>query len=695
MISEAALAEPIHSNALPIPVGVYARVSTDGQIGFRFDSCDHQAGVCREIISKNKPIGWFEAGFYRDEAYSGATLERPGLQQLMRDIAAGRIKIVLVYKIERILRSTSGWARFQEFLGEHGCQLLSANEDLSDTTASGRLKSNILVSFAEYERLNTAEKTRSKMLAQAKRGMWGGGFIPFGYSYDRESQSLKVCADESGVVRRIFEQAAALHPLSRIVRELNAEGYRTGLRWKRNALRERQPIGQRLFRPEVVASIIRNPLYRGVVRFGGEEFTGQHEALVSSDRWEQANAAITEAKRKQGPRLRDRDKYSNMLKGIVYCAAGGTALFSGASVKGGAANVVYRYYTCSRRGVSSHDCVLGSVAAKSLEIVVVGFLAKMATDTKTLKALSALSSETAVARVRAEMTEVNGAITGLDRKIGNCVDAVAAEGAKSIKPELIQRIDQFRKERQQILVQRVRLQQEQSALEKQAFDHERIRHAAERLGRILPKLSKGEQAQLVRAILVRADVDVIQHGSTCQRERHLKICLHIRVDRLVAAMERDVVIDDRTLREEPFAGRCVEIETRVVLRPKGWVEIVAPFCFELGERSERQGPIKLHPKSAEHPIHRATRWQNRYVGMGVRSIAAKEKVSPSLVSLHLKLLRLAPEIQIFSRELTSPQAIRHFSLRRLAALAMGDQDRQLAQFATLRATFGDRMGNPN
>ena len=104
-----------------IPIAIYTRVSTDGQLGFRYDSCEHQANVCREFIGKNAAAGWFEAGYFKDEAYSGATLDRPGIKQLMGEIAGGRIKVVLVYKFERILRSTYEWARLQRFLSDHGC----------------------------------------------------------------------------------------------------------------------------------------------------------------------------------------------------------------------------------------------------------------------------------------------------------------------------------------------------------------------------------------------------------------------------------------------------------------------------------------------------------------------------------------------------------------------------------------------
>ena len=124
---------------------------------------------------------------------------------LMRQIEAGEIKIVLIFKLERVLRSTDEWGPFRSFLQQHGCRLVSPTEDLSDETPSGRLKNNLMMSVAEYERLNTAEKIRIKLNEQAKRGFWTGGQVPFGYVYDETLQGLSPHPTEAATLRRIFD----------------------------------------------------------------------------------------------------------------------------------------------------------------------------------------------------------------------------------------------------------------------------------------------------------------------------------------------------------------------------------------------------------------------------------------------------------------------------------------------------------
>ena len=176
--------------ACTVPVAIYSRFSTANQVGGRFDSCESQAAVCRDFIAKHAHDGWFEVACFSDPAYSGSPMNRPGIRVLMRQIEAGEIKIVLIFELERVLRSTDEWGPFRSFLQQRGCRLVSPTGDLSDETTSGRLRNNLMLSVAEYERLNTAEKICIKLNEQAKRGFWTVGQVPFGYVYDETLQGL-------------------------------------------------------------------------------------------------------------------------------------------------------------------------------------------------------------------------------------------------------------------------------------------------------------------------------------------------------------------------------------------------------------------------------------------------------------------------------------------------------------------------
>jgi DNA invertase Pin-like site-specific DNA recombinase len=123
---------PQHAAPTLVPVAITTRVSTLRPVGGRFDSCERQAAICRDAIRKRAHEGWTEFSCHTDAAYSGGSMNRPGLQVLMRQIEAGDLKVVLIFKFERMLRNTDEWAPFRSFLPRHGCRLVRTTEPPPD-----------------------------------------------------------------------------------------------------------------------------------------------------------------------------------------------------------------------------------------------------------------------------------------------------------------------------------------------------------------------------------------------------------------------------------------------------------------------------------------------------------------------------------------------------------------------------------
>lgn len=360
-----------------IHVAIYTRVSTLHQVGGRFDSCESQAAICRDYIKKHAHEGWVEYACHTDAAYSGGSMNRPGLQALMRQIEAGEVKIVLIFKFERMLRNTDEWAPFRSFLAKHGCRLVSTTEDLSEETPSGRLKNNMLVSVAEYERLNTAEKIRAKLGELAKRGIWNCGLIPFGYNYDAQAKALHPHPSEADIVRRIFEDAARLISLTEIANRLHADGVHTRNRIFRRRDGTRQDVGGKRFKSDALRSLIRNPIYAGRVRLKGQDYPGQHQAIVASDLWKRANAAVAKSQQPARCRAQARDKNCHILKGLVVCTHCRRTMIPNASGKRDSQGMLYRYYTCSRAHQEGNPCPVKHISAGLLEMAVVKFIAAL------------------------------------------------------------------------------------------------------------------------------------------------------------------------------------------------------------------------------------------------------------------------------------------------------------------------------
>ena len=161
---------------------IYTRKSTDEGLEKDFNSLDAQREACAAFIQSQKHEGWTGLPtLYDDGGYSGGTMERPALQRLLVDIEAGRVDVIVVYKVDRLTRALSDFAKLVEIFDRRGVSFVSITQQFNTTTSMGRLTLNILLSFAQFERELIGERVRDKVAASKKKGMWMGGTVPLGY----------------------------------------------------------------------------------------------------------------------------------------------------------------------------------------------------------------------------------------------------------------------------------------------------------------------------------------------------------------------------------------------------------------------------------------------------------------------------------------------------------------------------------
>jgi DNA invertase Pin-like site-specific DNA recombinase len=683
-------ANPVTSRS--VPVAIYTRVSTINQVGGRFDSCESQAAVCREYIGKHAAEGWHEVASFSDPAYSGGTMNRPGIHALKRRIEAGDVKVVLIFKLERVLRSTDEWSPFRTFLLQHSCRLVSTTEDLSDETPSGRLKNNLLVSVAEYERLNTAEKVRSKLLEQAKRGYWSCGLVPYGYTYDKTTQTLHPQKEEAAVVRRIFEQAARLVPLTELANALAADGVRTKSRAfvRRDGANEQ--VGGIPFRSDRLRAMIRNSIYAGRVRMQDQQYAGLHEAVVPADLWERANAAIKQSLQPARCFLKTRDKHFHLLKGVLHCGYCQRAMIPNASGKKGEDGKPYRYYTCSRahRLGTAAGCPVRHVSANAIEAAVIGFIGECSQHPAILEAAeenSRLRAKASKKPLRMAAAAAEHSLNEVAQQLRNCAEAIAIGGMEAMAEELRERAGLLRAEKQRLLVECERLRQDLSASDQDQLDAVRLRQSLEKFSEVLPTLSQDEQRNLVTLFVANIELRLAAGTrDTTARDFELRIKLHM--SRLIAGMEENVVIQARPQTRGPLPPvRLLHLDMKCTLtrsRTDAAVVILTPFRRALTAASQ---PVAKPPgKDQLHPLYRALHWKRQLAAksnLTMTMLAKIEQVSPGTVTHHLKLLRLAPDIQGFLLSLRTADDLHRFSLNRMKALADLPQRLQLEQFAQM------------
>ena len=183
---------------------IYTRKSSDEGLDQSFNSLDAQREACEAFIKSQKHEGWqLIPTHYDDGGYSGGTMERPALTRLLDDIDAGQVQVVVVYKVDRLTRALTDFAKMIERFDASGTSFIAVTQQFNTTTSMGRLTLNVLLSFAQFEREVTGERIRDKIAASKQKGLWMGGYVPLGY--DAKDRTLVINPKEAETVRYHFQ----------------------------------------------------------------------------------------------------------------------------------------------------------------------------------------------------------------------------------------------------------------------------------------------------------------------------------------------------------------------------------------------------------------------------------------------------------------------------------------------------------
>ncbi|WP_219894239.1 recombinase family protein [Aquisediminimonas profunda] len=342
---------------------IYTRKSTEEGLEQEFNSLDAQREACAAYITSQRHEGWTPtAHTYEDGGYSGGSMQRPAIQQLMADVAAGKVDVIVVYKVDRLTRSLADFAKIVEVLDARGASFVSVTQAFNTTTSMGRLTLNVLLSFAQFEREVTGERIRDKVAASRAKGMWMGGTIPLGY--DPVERKLIVNQTEAALVRHIYNRYLALGSGQALVDELASNGYQTKLR----TLTDGSTIGGRTFTRGMLFYVLSNRLYIGEVSHKGIAHPGEHEPIVDRQIWDDVQKLI-EANR-VARKTASRAEQPSLLVELVVDGLG-RRMSPSHAVKG---TLRYRYYITHQSEIGENDPAPWRVPSHDLEKVVVSRL---------------------------------------------------------------------------------------------------------------------------------------------------------------------------------------------------------------------------------------------------------------------------------------------------------------------------------
>jgi site-specific DNA recombinase len=316
----------------PQRCAIYTRKSTEHNLDLAFNSLDAQREACEAYIKSQAHEGWrLIPDRFDDGGLSGASLDRPALQDLLEQVRARKIDIIVVYKVDRLTRSLADFAKLVELFDGHGVSFVSVTQSFNTTSSMGRLTLNVLLSFAQFEREVIGERVRDKIAASKRKGIWVGGPIPLGYrSVDKK---LEVIPEEAALVRKIFQDYLRLGSIGQLAASLHEQGIKP----KPRVLSNGKVVAADCFTVGPLAHMLKNRFYIGEVVYRGETHKGEHEAILERTLFDAVQAKLSEG---AVERKVTRSKSPSMLAGLIFDDRGNPMSPSHANKKG----VRYRYY---------------------------------------------------------------------------------------------------------------------------------------------------------------------------------------------------------------------------------------------------------------------------------------------------------------------------------------------------------------
>lgn len=396
-------AQSISDRQRNVRCAVYTRKSTEEGLDQEFNSLDAQREACASYIASQRHEGWtMLPGYYDDGGFSGGNMERPGLGQLLADIEAGAVDVIVVYKVDRLTRALSDFAKIVDILDAHDASFVSITQSFNTTTSMGRLTLNVLLSFAQFEREVISERVRDKVAASKRKGMWMGGIVPLGY--DAVDRKLVVNGTEAETVRHIMRRYLELGSVADLKCYLEQEGIRTKIQNSANG----RIRGGGVFGRGSLYHLLQNRTYCGQVAYRDEIYPGEHDAIVPPELWNAVQDKIAENRVERNSCTNAREP--SLLAGMII-DTDGKPLKPSHAVKG---SVRYRYYirTAQQSGESGDPAL--RLAAGDVERTIIEGLQALLADEGKLADWQVASS-----------ADATGAIIGAARDLASRLTAMS------------------------------------------------------------------------------------------------------------------------------------------------------------------------------------------------------------------------------------------------------------------------------
>lgn len=481
---------------------IYTRCSTDEQAVGDYTTLDAQAHHCKNMMDAfGYELAEFgKNGVINDDGYSGKDLNRPGIKSILETVNSKRaFDGIIFFRLDRLTRNPRDLYAMIDLFRERNIDFISVRENLDSSTAIGRVVIGILGLLSAFERELTGERVKASAIARAREGLRVGGTTPLGYKLVKSGQILsngkqpmKVVLDTkiASKLSIIWEMAADNKSLTDIAEELMKRDIYT-----RNKL---------VWRKQGVALILKNPFYKGYIKYNGEINRGKHEAIVEERLWNKANAVmVAKMPGKRLAKMKHNNEY--LMAGLIKCGKCGSHLISAHSA--GRRLRKFFYYECgrSRQGLG---CDYTRIPASGLDQAVIRYFKRAAeSQDLILKAIGNAIRDAQITfeKLQAQINETDARIIELkhhvDQLLNLAIKNSISQGAtyKTKMAEFEKEIITLDEELNKLKAQRSVAQMDASSGE---FIYQNIRMVIEQIDTVPVDVQKSLLRMLVHSIVV-------------------------------------------------------------------------------------------------------------------------------------------------------------------------------------------------
>lgn len=483
-----------NQNTMPsVRCAIYTRKSTEEGLEQEFNSLDAQREACEAFALSQRHEGWqLVPDRYDDGGFTGGNTERPALQRLFRDIEAGKIDCVIVYKVDRLSRSLLDFGKMMEMFDHHRVSFVSVTQQFNTSNSVGRLMLNVLLSFAQFEREIIAERTRDKLSAMRKKGKWIGGLPPLGYDVDRSTNKLQINEDEAKQVKAIFElycEEGSLLPTVDILRERGWKG-------KQCSTKKGTTRGGKLFTRTSLHRLLTNVTYTGKILYQNQTYAGEHPAIIEPALFQRVQLLLSRNGQTGGAVVRN--QFGAILKGLLQCGDCQCAMTPTHTTKKGKR---YRYYACVKaEKIGRKHCPTKSISASSVEDFVIERIRCVGRDPELIeKTIQEVQNQQKASRDAIEFEDRNWAKEL--KQAQQELQHLSAKLAQDQSPQTLELLAALHQRITQAEERRVRLKVSLEELDKTQVHADEIRSALRQFDEVWESLTAKEQAKMI-ALLV-------------------------------------------------------------------------------------------------------------------------------------------------------------------------------------------------